>query len=121
MGHVGDKHSYEYYKIQKMLPTDEELKMGSELWKTTKAFIKAQVLSDQAKKHKAWLFDSQDKRWYNPEEFFKETNGLPDDAEIFKNIQIRDPIQGISAGFKQIAILQGKISELTKKVISYYK
>jgi hypothetical protein len=49
-----------------------------------------------------------------------ETSQFPDSAQIFKQIQIRNPIEGINAGYKQIGSLYEKLQAFTQRVFAYY-
>jgi hypothetical protein len=118
MAHIGDKYSAEYFKRKKIEESKEEL---DRLWTLHPAYIKAQYLADEAKKHNAWLFDPVVKRWYTPEEFVAETSQFPDSAQIFTQIQIRNPIDGINAGYKHIASLYEKLHAFTQRVFEYHR
>lgn len=118
MAHIGDKYSSEYFKRKKIEENKEE---ANKLWTLHPAYIKAQYLADEAKKNNAWLFDPVIKRWYTPEEFASETSQFPDSAQIFSRIQIRNPIDGINAGYKQIASIYEKLQAFTRRVFDYYR
>ena len=118
MAHTGDKYPFEHYKRQQKLAAEKELR--DNVWAMYPSHKKARYIADEAIKHNAWLFDPTAKRWYDPEEFVKETRTLPSKDEIFNRIEVRHPIDGINAGYKQISILYGKLQELTKRVFDYY-
>jgi hypothetical protein len=117
MAHTGDKFSHE--ELQR-LKTEQDKKERDKIWTLHPAYIKAQYLSDEAKKHNAWIYHPEAKRWYTPEEFVAETSKMPDNAPIFNKIEIRRPVDGINAGHKQIAMMIEKLRVFTQRVMDYY-
>ncbi|MFB9843981.1 hypothetical protein [Mucilaginibacter ginsenosidivorans] len=118
MAHTGDKYPFEHYKREQKLAAEKELR--DNVWAMYPSHRKALYFADEAKKRNAWLFDPPNKRWYNPEEFVTETKNLQSTDDIFNRVEIRHPIDGINAGYKQITMLYGKLQELTKRVFDYY-
>src|SRR5581483_3324557 len=117
MAHIGDKHSHEQLKRMRI---EQDKAERDKIWTLYPAYIKAQYLSEEAKKRNAWLYDPNTRRWYTPEEFLAETRAFPANAEIFKKIQIRHPIDCVNAGNKQIAALLEKLKAFTQRVVDYY-
>jgi hypothetical protein len=117
MAHVGDKYSAEDLKRKKIEEAKTEL---NRIWTLHPAYIKAKYIAEEARQHNAWLYDPTIKRWYTPEEFVSETSQFPDDAQIFTKIQIRNPIDGINAGYKQVASIYEKLQAFTQRVFDYY-
>lgn len=118
MAHLGDKFSVEELRRKKI---EENKKEADRIWTLHPAYIKAQYLADEARKHNAWLFDPDAKRWYTPEEFVAHTSQFPDNAQIFTKAQIRNPVDGINAGYKHIASLYDKLQIFTQRVVDYYR
>jgi hypothetical protein len=50
-----------------------------------------------------------------------QTSRFPDNAQIFTKIQIRNPIDGINAGYKHISTLYEKLQAFSQRVFNYYR
>lgn len=61
------------------------------------------------------------KKWYSPEEFKHVFSYADAKDDFLKSLQIRNPEDGIQAGFKKLADLQTKLQQFSKTVIDYYK
>ena len=81
----------------------------------------ARKMADEAKSKGMWLFDPQYKRWYSPEDFKHTFNYASCSDELLNRLQIKHPSEGIQAGFKRLAEVQGKLQGLIKTVMEYYK
>lgn len=70
----------------------------------------------------AWIYNSNNGKWYSPEEFMKSDeivnfNRGKDDANKFK---IRDPKVGIIEKIKILEVAQKEVSEFINRVHEYY-
>lgn len=86
------------------------------------------MLSDQAikivneaKTKGLWIYSPSYKRWYSPEDFQHVFNYAHATEDFLKQLQIRDPHDGINAGFQKLTEIQNKLSLFTKTVFEYYK
>lgn len=81
----------------------------------------ARKIADEAKAKGLWLYCPEYKHWYSPEEFkhiFTYANATED---FLNKLQIRDPLEGLNAGFKKITDIQTKLNIFAEKVLQYYK
>ena len=76
--------------------------------------------ADEAKRLGKWLFDPSYKKWYSPEDFTHVFTYANAKEEFLNQLQIRHPLEGIEAGFKQVTELQTKLHAFTISVIDYY-
>ena len=68
------------------------------------------------------MYEPTRKRWYSPEEFYTQYGRIASGYEnFFAGCQIRDPQEGLKAGFLQMQNLQIKLEDLNARVISYYR
>jgi hypothetical protein len=84
--------------------------------------IQCNDLVNQAVRTDRWLFDPSTKNWYTPPEFKDLFGRITSGNEKFlKQIQVRDPMDGIQAGKLRVQDLQIKLDDFTRKVIDYYR
>jgi hypothetical protein len=113
--------------------TDEEVKAelhaasrASELRDQQQAereanYLTAAKLREAACIRRAWIYDPMMKRWYTPEEFYELTAKYYADHKYFYQVKIKDPLEGLEAGYKQMERLQDRLKAFSKKIIDYYK
>jgi hypothetical protein len=76
----------------------------------------------EGKQKQFWLFDPNTKAWYSPEEFEEKFGRVVyGDEKWLQTIQVRDPQEGIDAGYLRLKDLEIKLKDLTIKVIHYYR
>lgn len=81
----------------------------------------AKKIANEAKAKGLWIYSPDYKRWYSPEDF-KHIFQYADAKEDFiKQLQIRDPVEGVSAGFQTLLEIQTKLQTFVKRVMEYYK
>ena len=69
-----------------------------------------------------WLYDPEVKAWYSPEEFEDKFGRVASGNEKWlAKIQVRDPLEGIDAGYQRLQDLEIKLKDFTRKVIQYYR
>jgi hypothetical protein len=80
------------------------------------------AIYNEAKTKHHWIYDPSIKRWMTPEELkgFEEriSGGEPNRLARF---QIKDPMEGIEAGYIQLQSLKERMEIFVKRVIEYYK
>ncbi|TDH18467.1 hypothetical protein EXU57_22970 [Segetibacter sp. 3557_3] len=81
----------------------------------------AKRMAEKAKEEGKWLYDHEYRWWYSPEDFEHIFSYANASDEFLKRLQIRDPREGIEAGFKKVAELQNKLQILVRAVSEYYK
>lgn len=84
--------------------------------------ITTSAIYNEAKSKNRWIYDPEIKRWMTPEEFkaFEEriTGGEPN---RLAKLQIKDPMEGIEAGYIQLQYLKERMEIFVKRVVEYYK
>jgi hypothetical protein len=81
----------------------------------------ARKIADEAKDKGMWLYSPLYKHWYSPEDFKHIFHYANAPEDFLKQLQIRDPLEGISAGFLRMAEIQNKLNIFAKRVLDYYK
>ena len=81
----------------------------------------ARAIADEAKAKGLWIYSPLYKQWYSPEHFKHIIHYAEAKEDFLKQLQIRDPIEGISAGFLRINEIQNKLNVFAKRVLDYYK
>lgn len=81
----------------------------------------AKRLADEAKRQGKWLYDPSYKKWYDPEQFKHAFHYANADEAFLKQLQIKDPREGIDAGFKQATELLSRMQTFALRVAEYYK
>jgi hypothetical protein len=82
--------------------------------------LSAEKIRQQAEAAGKWIYDPNFKKWYTPEEFHDEFRLYFKDNPLFYRVKLRHPNDGITAGFRQLADLQDRLTAFTKKVVEYY-
>jgi hypothetical protein len=82
-------------------------------------WLTAQKVADKAKAARAWIYDPATKTWYTPEEFTEAFARSYADHPLFYRVKIKNPVEGLQAGYKQLENLQARLLEFSKKVIGY--
>ena len=69
-----------------------------------------------------WVFDPLRKDWFTPEEF-KALNEriVVGNQNYLDQVQIKDPREGIKAGYQRMLDIQIKHEDFVKRVVDYYK
>ena len=81
-----------------------------------------QSLVREAQQKQFWLYDPKVKAWYSPEEFEdKFGRVVSGDEKWLATIQVRDPQEGIDAGFLQLHNLEIKLKDFASNVIQYFR
>jgi hypothetical protein len=83
--------------------------------------LTAAKLREAASTRKAWIYDPVIKRWYTPDEFFELTAKYYADHKIFYQVKIKDPLEGLEAGYKQMEQLQERLKAFSRKIMEYYR
>lgn len=86
------------------------------------AYIDSKVAS--AKQADSWIYDPSHKYWYTPDEFAKKFKDRWDfnKSELwFESLQIRNPMDGLRAGFKQLEDMRKKLELFSEKAFMYYR
>lgn len=79
-------------------------------------------VAKEAMSRKMWVYDPTNKGWFTPEEFSSKFGRLSQGYEVFvQRVQIRDPRDGLNAGFRRLLDMQIKLEEFAKKMTDYYK
>ena len=77
---------------------------------------------ERAVKQNLWIFDPEVKRWQSPEEFkARESGRSGGDPKRLERLQIRDPMEGVEAGYLQLQSLTSRMEIFAKRVLAYYK
>jgi len=77
---------------------------------------------EQAKAAHHWIYDPTIKRWQSPEEFLElEKTMSGGDPKRLERLQIKDPTEGINAGYEQLQSLKDRMEVFVKRVIDYYR
>jgi hypothetical protein len=80
------------------------------------------ALFKQAVANDMWLFDPASKRWFNPDEFMDMYDRYDNlDVKWIKNIEVRDPYEGLDAADQQVQSIMGRRSIFEKRIIEYYR
>ncbi|MBB2146908.1 hypothetical protein GM921_15495 [Pedobacter sp. LMG 31464] len=80
------------------------------------------TLYEEAKLKKHWIYDPDIKRWQSPEEFLElEKRISGGEPNRLSRLQVKDPIEGIEAGYLQMKVLKERMEIFVKRVIEYYK
>lgn len=56
----------------------------------------------EAQMHKHWIYDPRTKDWFSPSEFIDKYGRTPSNQDFLNQLQIRDPADGIKAGYKAV-------------------
>jgi hypothetical protein len=81
----------------------------------------ARKIADEAKAKGLWIYSPSYKQWYSPEDFKHIFNYADANEDFLKQLQIRDPLEGVSAGFQRMSEIQNKLNTFAKRVLKYYK
>jgi hypothetical protein len=80
----------------------------------------AQKIADEAKAKAMWIYSPLYKHWYSPEDFKHIFHYAHAKEDFLNQLQIRNPVDGINAGFTRIAEIQTKLNKFAKSVLDYY-
>ncbi len=83
--------------------------------------LTAKKLYDRAKEIGAWIYDPAIKRWYTPEEFLRLYAQYYLDHKLFYQVKLKNPVEGLDAGYKQLEMLQNRLKDFSKRIIDYYQ
>ena len=76
----------------------------------------------EAKNKDFWLYDPITKTWYSPEEFWEKFGRIVTGNEKFlAQVQVRHPVEGVSAGFQRLQDIQIKLDDFIQRVLNYYR
>ena len=77
---------------------------------------------NEAMSKNMWIYDPSRREWFSPQEFkaFYERY-VVGFANFFEQCQIKDPHEGIHAGYTRLVEVQNKLEDLTKRVLQHYK
>jgi len=80
------------------------------------------AIYNEAKSKNQWVYDPQIKRWMTPEEFkgFEERLSGGEPIRLAR-MQVKDPIEGIEAGYVQLQSLKERMEIFVKRVLEYYR
>ena len=81
----------------------------------------ARKIADEAKEKGLWIYSPSYKWWYSPEDFKHSFTYANATEDFLKQLQIRDPLEGVNAGFQRIKQLQDKLDVFAKRVLEYYR
>jgi hypothetical protein len=81
----------------------------------------AKRIAAEASRQGMWLYDPSFKKWYHPEEFEHIFTYANAKDEFLKQLQIKNPEEGIKAGFQQLTALEKKLQIFILKVNEYYR
>ena len=112
------------HQVAKLLEFQERTRQMNEQLNNRKFWesqLTAKVIAERAKAYKVWLFDPADKQWYSPEEFEDVFSKLFAGNPLFKRMQFKDPLEGITAGFIHLDQTKDKLMNLISRVVAYYK
>ncbi|RYX88887.1 hypothetical protein EON78_07410 [bacterium] len=82
--------------------------------------LTAEKICNAAKEVNSWIYDPENKQWYTPDEFYTEMGKFYKNHPVFIRVQIKNPIEGVEAGFKRMSLIQLKLIAFTRKVLEYY-
>ena len=78
------------------------------------------ILTELSEKRR-WAYDPEYKRWYSPDDFrdiFHPLRHMDTDVSRF---QLRDPMEGIEAGYRYLEVLRERLLNLTNRVVRSYQ
>lgn len=81
------------------------------------------VLLNEAIRKDFWLFNTEIKRWYTPDEF-RQLNERIDRASqnrLLEKYKVMDPLEGLDAAHRQLESLRTRLEVFEKKVVEYYR
>ena len=79
-------------------------------------------IAREARSANMWVYDPSTKTWYNPEDFFQQYGRVATGYEKFlEQVQIKDPLEGIKAGYQRLIDLQVKLEAFTKRVVEHQR
>ena len=81
----------------------------------------ASKIADEAKAQGLWIYCPSYKRWYSPEDFEHIFHYADAKDDFLKQLQIRDPLEGVIAGFQRMTEIQDRLKIFAKRVLEYYK
>jgi hypothetical protein len=80
------------------------------------------TLYEEAKAKKHWIYDPEIKRWLSPEEFLElEKRISGGEPNRLSRLQVKDPLEGIEAGYMQMQDLKNRMEIFVKRVVEYYR
>ncbi len=85
-----------------------------------KDMLNAQKVKDLANANGLWIYHKEANQWFTPEEFEKAYANYYRGHPLFNSVQLKNPLEGIEAGYKQLYKLQEKLREFSLKVVKYY-
>jgi hypothetical protein len=100
--------------------TEESIRREKEKESRVVNALSAEKIKQQAEAAGKWIYDPNFKKWYTPDEFYTEFKLYYLDNPLFHRVKLRHPNDGITAGFKQLADLQSRLVDFTRKVVEYY-
>jgi hypothetical protein len=80
-----------------------------------------ETMALQATRFDLWIFDTQLKEWYTPEEFTRMFAKAPYQEGLTRRFKALDVQQGLVAADMQIQKILDKKQLLSNRVIEYYK
>jgi len=79
-------------------------------------------IAHEAKQKHHWIYDPSEKAWYSPEVFLeKHERHTTIGQDFLAQCQVRDPFEGIRAGFQRLLDMQIKLEDFAKRVVGYYR
>lgn len=80
------------------------------------------VIYKKALAERLWIHDPSTKRWFNPEEFWEQYQRYDNvDRKWIDQLQVMDPMEGLTAADKQIASILERKAIFAKRIIDYWK
>jgi hypothetical protein len=80
-----------------------------------------ETMALQATRLNFWIFDTQTKVWYTPEEFIETFAKAPYQEGLLRRFKALDPMQGLMAADMQIEKILEKKQMLNHRVVDYYR
>lgn len=113
-------YSKEELAAKRKLETEAYIRRTAEEDRQRAALSTAERVSIQAKVDNCWIYDPKTKTWYSPDDFLEAYGKYFAGHELFNRVQLRNPIDGLNAGYKQLDKLHTRLLEFTQKVMAYY-
>ncbi|TFF39199.1 hypothetical protein [Mucilaginibacter psychrotolerans] len=84
------------------------------------ALLTAERVCVNARESNCWVYDPETKTWYSPEEFLVAYGRYFAGHPLFNRVQLRNPVDGLNAGYKQLERLHTRLLAFTQRVMAYY-
>jgi hypothetical protein len=84
-------------------------------------FTNINVLVKEALRHKCWIYNTNEKIWYSPEEFMAKYEHSSYNQAWFAQFKIMNPMAGLKAAEIQAQKLNEKKLAFQQRVFEYYQ